>query len=142
MRTGRSEVGSPMIAARALGLPAAARARARGQQDQWLLQGFVQECAGGGDGQGEKPLHVGTAQPIQSIIAFRETQRVALPAALVKGYRIGVAGQYQPPRAAAQGRDQVGLDPVRGYLLDLGAKTHVGQPACQQVDYRPISLVP
>ena len=106
-----------MIAARAFGRPAAANCRAP----------FI---------------HVSAAQTVQAIVALCQCQRIALPAALVEGHSVGMSGQHEAARTAAQCGDEVSFVAVCADVLYFNPKAHIGEPASQQVYYRAIALIP
>ncbi len=62
-----------------------------GQDNQWLLQGLAGKGPGGFNGQREKALHIAGAQTVPAVVLFRETERITLPAFVVKRYGVGMA---------------------------------------------------
>ncbi|MNZ69887.1 hypothetical protein D3C78_882030 [compost metagenome] len=110
-----------------------------GENQQRLLEVVSQQGLHGFDDQGEKALHVATAQAHPAPVDLGQLERIGLPKLGVVGHGVAVPGQHQPARAAAVACQQVEL--ARADLLDIAGKTQVPQPAGQQVDHRTVGLI-
>jgi hypothetical protein len=113
-----------------------------GEDDQRLFQVRGGQPARGLDGDPQERLHVGGAEAIETTAVLAQLERVVLPQRGIEGYGIGVTGQHQPARTAAQRRDQVGLVRMPGNVEYLNPKAGIAEPARQQLQQRPVALVP
>ncbi len=94
-------------------------------------------------GHGEEAFHVAGAAGRPAVPLVGEGERVAPPAGLVRGHRVHVAGEHQPPAVAGRCRphpsDQVGLGAVRGRVA-LDANAGAVQVARQEIGERQIAV--
>ena len=112
---------------------------AGGEDQQRLLERLVEQRHDGFDGQGEKALHVATAQADPAAVDFGQLQRIGLPQRAIERHGVAVTGQHQAAGAGTETGQQVefaGAD-----LLDVAGKTQVAEPRRQQVDHRTIGLI-
>ena len=112
---------------------------AGGENQQRLFERLVEQRHDRLDGQGEKALHVATAQADPAAVDFSQLQRVGLPQRAIERHRVAVTGEHQSAGAGAETGQQVefaGAD-----LLDVAGKTQVAEPGGQQVDHRTIGLI-
>ena len=110
-----------------------------GEDQQRLLERLVQQRLERFDGQGEKALHVTTAQADPTAIDLGELQRIGLPQRAVERHRVTVAGQHQAAGTAAETGQQIEF--ARADLLDIAGEPQLSEPAGQQLDDSAVGLV-
>jgi hypothetical protein len=93
------------------------------------------------DGQRQEGLHVGGAEAVEAAVRLGQAEGVVLPAVLVPGHGVGVAGEHQPTRATAEGGDEVRPRRRAGKRHDLDLEAGGIQPAGKQVDHGAVALV-
>ncbi len=113
-----------------------------GQYNQGLLEILVHKGPGCFNGQREKAFHVAGTQPVPAIVPLGQGKGVALPAFVIKGHRIGMAGQHKTARAAAKGSDQVEFSGHAWHFQDFHGKPEGFQPFCQGSHHGLVTMIP
>ena len=113
-----------------------------GQYDQGLLEILVHKGPGCFNGQREKAFHVAGTQPVPAIVPLGQGKGVALPTFVIKGHRIGMAGQHKTARAAAKGSDQVEFSGHARHFQDFHGKPEGFEPFCQGSHHRLVTMIP
>ena len=125
-----------------LGAAHAALLVGRGEQDQRVFQSAEVDLPERLEYHGEEPLHVAGPQPVPASVALGQAERIAAPARLVVGYRIGVTGQHQAVRAAAEACHQVELAGVAGNRQALDPEACGLAPFSEVVDHLGVGVIP
>ncbi|MNY04631.1 hypothetical protein D3C86_1373180 [compost metagenome] len=112
---------------------------AGGENQQRLFERLIEQRFDRLDGQGEKTLHIATAQADPTTVDFSQLQRVGLPQRAVERHGVAVPGQHQAAGAGAETGQQVEL--AGADLLDLAGKAQLTEPRCQQIDDRAVGLI-
>ena len=113
---------------------------AGGENQQRLLEPLPQQGLHGFDDQGEKALHVATAQAHPTAVDFGEFERVGLPQRGVERHGVAVPGQHQAAWAGAIAGKHIEF--AGGDFLHVAGETEVAKPARQQFDHCAVGLIP
>ena len=107
-----------------------------GQDAQRLAQGLEVDLLERFHDKGEEALHVDGAEPVQAVALFGHLEGILCPGSFIKGNRIRVTRQQQPPFSLTIGRHQVELARQIRQGRHLALESKLAEPVGQQPDHR------
>jgi hypothetical protein len=102
---------------------------AGGEDQQRLLERLIEQRLHRFDGQGEKALHVATAQADPAAVDFGQLQRVGLPQRAVIRHGVAVPGQHQAAGPLPKLASRLNLP---GLTCWISQETQVAQPTASR----------